>query len=310
MTGGLKAPAVRYDRLARSLDAPVGLPQRAARPRPCPPAEDRPRSIAVTDADRLAADPYAFYAKAMLGLGALDQLDADPGGAWRGTLIHAVLERWAKDDNYAAGRLAPRMAAALDDARVHPLVRTLWLPRFTEAAGWIEQEVASRRSQGRVPLASEIKGEASHAGVTITSKADRIDLLPGGGLAIIDYKTGEPPNARQVAAGYAMQLGLVGLLAERGGFSGVGGKAEAFEYWSLSRDQKTRAYGKVTSPVSGKSPPIAASDFVATMAAKFAGYAERWLTGNEPFEAKRRPEYTRDDYDHLMRLEEWEGRDG
>lgn len=310
MTGGVKPPALRYDRLARLLDAPVGLPQRAERPRPCPPPEERPRSIAVTDADRLAADPFAFYAKAMLGLRAIDPLDADPGGAWRGTLIHAVLERWAKDDDYAAGRLAPRMAAALDDARVHPLVRTLWLPRFTEAAGWIEQEVASRRTEGRFPLASEIKGDARHAGVTITSKADRIDRLPNGGLAIIDYKTGEPPNARQVAAGFAMQLGLVGLLAERGGFTGIDGKAEAFEYWSLSRDQKSRTYGKVASPVKGKSPPIAASDFVATIAAQFALSAGRWLTGNEPFEAKRRPEYARDDYDHLMRLEEWEGRDG
>jgi ATP-dependent helicase/nuclease subunit B len=309
MTGGLKPPELAFDRLARSIDAPLGKPARAGRPAPCPPRDERPKSIAVTDADRLAADPFAYYAKAILGLRVLDPLDADPGGAWRGTLIHAVLDRWAKDDGYAAGSLGPRMISALDDARVHPLVRALWLPRLTEAAHWIEARVTTGRAEGRVPMESEIRGSAEHAGVTITSTADRIDRLPDGGLAIIDYKTGEAPRPKQVAAGYAMQLGLVGLLAEKGGFKNVAGTAEAFEYWSLSRDPKTRAYGKVTSPVSGKATSIAAADFVDRIAAQFADTAGRWLTGNEPFEAKRRPEYARDDYDHLMRLEEWEGRD-
>src|SRR4029453_7402707 len=68
-----------------------------------------------------------------------------------------------------------------------------------------------------------------------------------GPLAIVDYKTGKPPGKAQVAAGYAMQLGLLGLIAEQGGFAGVAGLPSAFEYWSLAA--KKGALGYVESPV-------------------------------------------------------------
>ena len=42
----------------------------------------------------------------------------------------------------------------------------------------------------------------------------------------------------------------------------------------------------------------------------FAAAAARWLTGDDPFTAKLNPAYAPyGDYDQLMRLEEWYGRD-
>ena len=42
----------------------------------------------------------------------------------------------------------------------------------------------------------------------------------------------------------------------------------------------------------------------------FIGAARRWLTGEEPFTAKLHPAYAPyGDYDQLMRLEEWYGRE-
>ena len=52
---------------------------------------------------------------------------------------------------------------------------------------------ARTRPTGRRPLAAEADGEAALAGVTVYGRADRIDRLADGGLAIIDYKTGKPP---------------------------------------------------------------------------------------------------------------------
>ena len=49
----------------RALDDP-GPPQPADRPEPSPPLEQRPKEISVTAVDRLKADPFAFYAKAIL----------------------------------------------------------------------------------------------------------------------------------------------------------------------------------------------------------------------------------------------------
>jgi ATP-dependent helicase/nuclease subunit B len=37
--------------------------------------------------------------------------------------------------------------------------------------------------------------------VEIFGKADRIDCLADGTLAIVDYKTGAPPSGREVEAG-------------------------------------------------------------------------------------------------------------
>src|SRR3546814_9570415 len=81
-----------------------------------------------------------------------------------------------------------------------------------------------------------------------------MDVLPDGSLAIIDYKTGKPPSGKQVAAGYSMQLGLLGLIAEQGEFEGLDGSGDvaAFEYWSLGRDSKADSFGYCQSPVDPK----------------------------------------------------------
>lgn len=308
MTGGLPSPDTRHDLLAHGLDASAGPPGRTGRPAPCPPVEERPRKISVTDVDRLSADPFAFYAKTMLRLQPLDPLDADPGPAWRGSMIHEVLRAWAEDDAYASGALVWRIDEALSAETIHPLIRSLWAPRLIEAAGWIEQRVADNRREGRIPGIAEKWGTADFVGITIGGRVDRLDTLADGTIAVIDYKTGEPPSNAQVSAGFAMQLGLIGLIAEAGGFAGAKGKAGAFEYWSLTRGKD--GFGKMASPVTGRNPVSAPETFVGEIAKQFAQAAAKWLTGSEPFKAKIAPEYAWGEYDHLMRLEEWQGRDG
>ncbi len=309
MVGGLAAPLPthRYDRLARALDGSVGQPAREPRPAPKPSAALRPKTISVTDVDRLAADPYAFYAKAILKLAALEPVDADPGPAWKGTLIHAVLDDWGKQDGWAAGALVPRMRRALEGEGVHPLTRSLWLPQMEEAAAWIEERVADQRAAGREPLVSEEWGETRIADITVKGRADRIDRI-GDALAVIDYKTGAPPSDKQVTAGYALQLGLLGKIADDGGFKDIDGTTAAFEYWSFKRDGGS--FGKASSPAGTGKTKIVPDVFVATIVEKFEAAARAWLTGEEPFTAKVAPDYTYTEYDHLMRLEEWRGRDG
>jgi len=134
--------------------------------------------------------------------------------------------------------------------------------------------------------------------------------MADGGLAIVDYKTGSPPSGKAVAEGYSLQLGLLGLIAERGGFEGIEGAAACFEYWSLARDQRSGRLGYVKSPVGGRSG-LDPADFTALAERNFRAVAEKWLTGAEPFTAKLHPEYAPyGDYDQLMRLDEWYGREG
>jgi ATP-dependent helicase/nuclease subunit B len=213
-----------------------------------------------------------------------------------------------KEDECDPSRLRPRAEALLQQSAAHPLMRALWQPRLLEAIDWIAQQVAQNSADGRLPLRAEIKGKALVAGVTLSGVADRIDRAADGSLVILDYKTGTPPTSKAVAEGYSMQLGLLGLIAERGGFEGVEGIPACFEYWSLAK--KAGKLGYVASPVGGKTG-IDASEFTDMAARNFIAAAEKWLAGAEPFTAKLHPEYAPyGDYDQLMRLEEWYGREG
>ena len=104
-----------------------------------------------------------------------------------------------------------------------------------------------------------------------------------------------------------MQLGLLGLIAERGGFPDVDGVPACFEYWSLAK--RNGRLGYVASPVGGKTG-IDPDEFTDRAKRDFIAAAEKWLTGEEPFTAKLHPEYAPyAEYDQLMRLEEWYGRE-
>jgi len=308
LTGGLP----RRDDLAhfaRAIDAPEAFAP-AKRPAPRPPATSRPKVISVTEVDRLKADPFAFYARRVLRLAALDPVDADPSAAWRGTAVHMILEAWARDDGCAPDKLRARAQTLMNAPGTHPLLRALWQPRLIEAIDWIARETARLAEEGRTVVGVERSGTIEIAGVTLRGKADRLDRAAEGGLVVIDYKTGKAPSAKAVRAGFSLQLGLLGLIAERGGFEGIGGEPKGFEYWSLAKhgDQ----FGRITSPVDaeGKRELIPTADFTATVAAQFVAAAESWLTGDEPFTAKLHPEYAPyGDYDQLMRLGEWYGRD-
>uniref|UniRef100_UPI0035CCA78C double-strand break repair protein AddB n=1 Tax=uncultured Sphingomonas sp. TaxID=158754 RepID=UPI0035CCA78C len=292
---------------ARTLDDP-GVHEPATQPAPVPSPERRPSRIAVTDVDRLKADPYAFYAKRILGLVPLDPVDADPSAAWRGTTVHAILEQWAREDDCALGTLHDRARAIFDGA--HPMQRALWKPRLMEAIDWIVAQMGRNADDGRKVLAVEQSGEAQLAGVTLTGKFDRIDRLSDGSLAVIDYKTGKPPSPAAVREGFSLQLGLLGLIAERGGYAGIAGQARGFEYWSLSK--KGDAFGYVTSPVdpAGKSDKVLPEDFTSVAARHFTAAAADWLTGTRAFEAKLHPDYAPyAEYDQLMRRDEWYGRE-
>ncbi|MCH8615518.1 double-strand break repair protein AddB [Sphingomonas sp. SM33] len=301
MTSGL-AHETRLERLALTLDK-SRTTKPADRPAPRPEREQRPRKISVTSVDRLKADPFAFYAQAVLGLRRLDPVDADHSAAWKGTAVHEVLEQWLKNDDCNPDKLVERSRSLLTSETIHPMLRALWQPRLMEAIRWIEEQERENQAQGRVPLAAELRGEAEFDGVTLHGKADRIDRLAGGGIGIVDYKTGKAPRQKAVEAGFSLQLGLLGMIAEAGGFEGISGLPRAHEYWSLSKygDQ----FGKCVRPDRKTGP----EEFLDHARRNFMEACAKWLTGDEPFTAKLNPAYAPyGDYDHLMRLEEWYGR--
>jgi len=301
LSGGLPRD-VRLERMAQALDDP-GSSTPAARPQPSPPPEQRPDRISVTQVDRLKSDPFTFYAQSILKLRRIDPVDADYSAAWKGIAVHGAMQEWLDQDDCNPAKLRSRAEALLQDQGIHPMLRALWAPRLLEAIDWIAELERDNQADGRRPLKAEAVGEAAVAGVIVHGRADRIDRLADGGLAIIDYKTGAPPTQKAVDAGFALQLGLLGLIGRAGGFEGVRGDPTAFEYWSLARYRGK--FGRLMAPDKDMAP----GEFLTHAHANFADAVQKWLTGSEPFTAKLNPAYAPyGDYDQLMRLEEWYGR--
>jgi ATP-dependent helicase/nuclease subunit B len=295
--------------LARRLDdASEAAPY--PRPRPDPSPEQRLVAISATALDRLRGDPYQFYASAILGLKSLDALDSTPSAAWKGTAVHAILDRWHK----AGGRQGDLIGLAhqvLDEMSAHPLTRSLWQPRLLKALEWIEAEIGQQRAAGRSVADTETRGEMNFGGVKIHAQADRIDRLADGKLAVVDYKTGKPPSPRMVEEGYALQLGLIGLIAQAGGFKDIAGEPERFEYWSLSKRPRGQDFGYWEEPIveGTKKRGVPRDEFLARTAFFLGDAIDRWIKGREPFTARLNPDYPGyADYDQLMRLDEWQAR--
>lgn len=308
MTGGMPRQPL-LPGWAAGLDAPQGKARPVGRPAPRPPADQRPKKISVTAVDKLKADPYEFYAKHILRLVRRDPVDVDPSAADRGNAMHAIMEAWVKEDG---GRdpalLIARAERMIGDWTEHPLLRVLWQPRVLRAVQWAAEQLGSDMADGWLPVAVEARGERTLAGVALNGRADRIDARDGA-LRIVDYKTGKPPSTRQLKAGFALQLGLLGWLADQGAFDPVTGTALRFDYWRLSGGREKP--GEARSALKEKKGDwIEPEAFAAFCAAEFADAAEKYLNGTQPFVAKLHPQYALySDYDQLARVAEWLGRE-
>lgn len=289
--------------LARAVDNAPRIPAHP-RPRPMPNAQQRRKDISVTALDRLRSDPYQFYASAILRLSDLEPLDADPSDRWRGIAAHEILEKWHQDSR----PMHEVAAEVLQQMNAHPLMRALWRPRLLRALDWVEQEIAAHQPDRR-PIKFEEWGEMNVRGIRIFGKVDRIDQLPEGGLSIVDYKTGGPPSRKQVQQGYALQLGTIGLMVEAGGFQGLEGNPQGFEYWSLGKSKRGDnefGYCESAAKISPKQAGIELADFLPETRRMLDEALEKWILGDEPFTARENPDakvYT--SFDHLMRLDEW-----
>lgn len=299
----------RFRRLARLIDAdpPAG---RIARPAPTPPVELRPTMLSVTEIETWLRDPYSIYARHILRLRPLDGLDSAPGAAERGSAVHEALGDFAQaypEALPANAEVALREFGrrAFEPLEAFPAEHALWWARFERLIpaflGW------ERVRRGEVArIVAEAGGRIAIPGTRgpfqLAGYADRIELRRDGALAILDYKTGIVPTAKQTAALYSPQLPLEAGIAERGGFHGVPSAPSADLLYIRLR--------------SGH-PPLEEKSVVGTdttAAALASATMERLETLVRAFEnpaqgyvALRRPMFRGNvgDYGHLARVGEW-----
>jgi len=292
---------------AQMLDEPPHVVP-CAKPAPKPPREARPRQLSVTEIGAWQRNPYGIYAKCILNLRKLDPLDADIDMADRGTVIHEALDRFIKtypdrlpenalEELLMLGR---KLFAAYDE---HPQAKAFWWPRFERIAAWFIANEQERRDAGIKVIKAEAAGKIMLNNFTLKGRADRIDRLADGTLAIIDYKTGATPKVEDVKQGLEPQLPLLAAIAEQNGFEGVG-RASVGEiaYWKLSGGREIADMKPIKGDIVHMSRQARAG--LEKLIEKFADPATPYLAVPRP---NYRPRY--DDYGHLARLAEW-GRTG
>jgi ATP-dependent helicase/nuclease subunit B len=279
------------------------------RPEPRPPLEARPTRLSVSSIEQWRRDPYGLYARRILGLEALDPLEAELGAADRGSALHDTLDEFLKA--YPSGLLpadAIGQFEALGEKHLEPLLaapaeRAFWWPRFQRLARWFVGTENARRAAGTRLLASETDG-ALIVGppgrpLRIEARADRIDEIEPGGWEIIDYKTGRVPSPKELEGLFAPQLLLEAAMAEQGGFKGIKGKARAvhLSYWQAN------GLGN-----GGEVREIKDSEqLVPAMLALVSKMAEHFANPATPYAALPWPEFIPhfNDYAHLERVAEW-----
>jgi len=305
-----QAPGLKYRRWARLMDEPREI-KPASRPAPSPPVEARPRQLSVTRIESWMRDPYQIYAKYVLDLKALDPVDADPGGAERGTFIHAALEKFIETfpggvPEDAVAQLLHFGRAALAERRIPPEVEAFWWPRFERIASQFIRQEREWREEAR-PYLTEVSGrwqfEAKAGPFVLTGKADRIDKFNDGGYAIIDYKSGFTPENGDVKAGLSPQLPLEALMLERGGFEKIpSGKVRELVYWKVTGGGQRPVERKPVRP-----RDCSVEQMVNDAEAGLKALVERFDDAATPYlsqpHADSKPRFS--DYEHLARIKEW-----
>ncbi len=296
-----------YAAYASAMDLPRARPVPEPRPAPRPPLGLRPRRLSVTEIETWLRDPYAIYAKHVLKLKPLDGLDAEIGPLERGSAIHRVLERFLKTCGAgipanALDRLLATAECVFAEMAVPGAALAVWKPRFARAAAWF-LEIERERQASISRSYAEISGKrifSSPAGAfELRGRADRIDVLKGGGAAILDYKTGAPPSSRQVETLLAPQLPLEGAILAEGGF------AEIAEHTAAELIYMKLAGGPVPGELRRVKGDIAAlveksAEFLAARIAMFDDESVPYPSRVAPYRAD-----IAGTYDHLARVREW-----
>ncbi|AXQ30218.1 hypothetical protein D0B54_16720 [Solimonas sp. K1W22B-7] len=158
--------------------------------------------------------PFRGFATHRLGARRLEVPRPGISAADRGNLVHRILETLWRELRDQQGLLAlqpaqleQRVGEAVDAAltrllreapqRLRPAMRTLEDLRLRRLlAAWLEQEKLRLpfrviELEGRAPEQQEGgNGEVEFEGLRLRLRRDRVDELDGGGLVVLDYKTG------------------------------------------------------------------------------------------------------------------------
>ncbi len=188
-------------------------------------SESLPDTLYATDIETLIRSPYNFYAKKILKLRKIDEIDERPNLAEFGNFFHLVVEQYTKHYNSQNVNKSLQVISIaesiLADSTIPDYSKKLWKIKITALADELIKFDEDRR-ESAIKIYSEIEGHTTlnikGKNITLKAIADRVELDHDGTLAIIDFKTGSVPTKKDVLSGLSPQLLIEAIIACEGGF--------------------------------------------------------------------------------------------
>jgi len=176
-----------------------------------------PGPLRVTQLESLLLCPFRFFAESLLALEPLEEPMSGIDPRERGELIHKILREftrglaaaapdWPGDKTKAIEFLEKTADNILGDRLQDPFwqverVRLLGSDKFPGVLkAWLDEEQRRALEGWRFEAAEEpFDGLViAKTGISLTGRLDRVDTHPKKGMALWDYKTGDPPSRTEV----------------------------------------------------------------------------------------------------------------
>jgi len=223
-------------------DAPPGAPPAGQDPGVATAGEPLlPAELSVAEVQAALSCPFRYFAEILLGIKPLEEVNSAVTPLERGTRLHRALHSFTgklreKTLDFGANRkklfamLERCVDETLKDVLGKPewqLERRLWLGREPGGgekppgilSAWLEAEMEHLAGGWRI-LGEELifhKLKGRDWSFEIRGRMDRADVHDSGGIIVWDYKTGNPPGAKEVLEQYRKAQLPLYLLAIRKG---------------------------------------------------------------------------------------------
>jgi len=297
--------------------------QEATPPTPRPPVQNRwpgkdGRKLSITQIKTWIRDPYSIYAKKILKLYPLDDLDMPIGVREYGNAIHDGLESFVRTypndlPKDAQGKLLLSLQKAMRDTGFENFHIARDKTRLEKISSKILFWMEDRRATGWAVRGVEKRGEIylSDVDFTLSGKPDLVEKGVSG-FAVNDYKTGAPATAKVVKAGFDPQLPLTAFMLANGGFPEIGvGDTIELNYIRIKGAGDEDLIRTITPPAQDA---LEAMDYAAKTIDSVRKLITEFDKQETAYYSQPRVQYTHDygDYDHLTRRSEWArlGNDG
>lgn len=155
-----------------------------------------PVSVSISAYNSLVACPYQFYARYILRLNPLDEVQEDIEKRDFGERVHEILQRFHEQYAAVSGHDMLEMEAALrrisadvfDDLLQHDFAARAWLARWDQSLSAYLAWQLEGEAEGWRYAEAETKFDWPLEGVNLRGRIDRLDVR-GDEKRVLDYKT-------------------------------------------------------------------------------------------------------------------------